>query len=301
MIHVRRLRPSWTLKLLEKPVTGNLVAMHPQFLIAAVLCFAAALSLSAQDKAAISLPADNSTTIVVLDFRGGYGPPRKNQDPVLTIQADGNATVVDPMGERPTRKYTLSSAEVQDLLRDIVYEQNSFRIDRAEVSRAMEEEDRKTGTSMSIIDAATTVIRVKTADREQELRFNALGTWANRYPTIQPLQQLFNVEKRLERLIAEFSPGVRETIAIALNAVNDAMKREHPGQQPLTLNDFQFTGGETSGPHTTQFLRVQTDRSTLSATVTRSPGMLPRVTIEITPQARICYEGEPPTCFPFDF
>jgi hypothetical protein len=261
--------------------------MCQQFLLAAVLCFAAPLSSSAQDKASIPLPANISTTIVVLDFRGGYGPPRKNQGPVLTIQADGNATVVDPTGERPTRKYTLSGAEVQDLLRVIVSEQNFFKIDLTEVSRAIEEEVRKTGVSMSIADAATTVIRVKTADREQELRFNALGTWANRYPTIQPLQQLFNVQKRLQRLIEEFRPGVRETIAFALNAVNDAIKREHPGQPPLTLSDFNYTGGETSGPHTTQFFRVQADRSTLLAIVTRSPGMAPKVTIKIEKESRL--------------
>src|SRR6187401_446477 len=200
--------------------------MRRQILLAAVLSFAASLSSFAQDKATIPLPADKSTLIVVLDVRGGYGPPRKNPGPVLTIQADGNATVVDPMGAFPTRKYKLSDAEVQELMRELVSEQNFFKIDRAEISRAMDEEERKTGVSMTVFDAATTVIRIKTADREQELRFNDLGGWANRYPTIQPLQQLSNVEKRLERLMEEFRPGVREVIATALIAVNDAMKRE---------------------------------------------------------------------------
>jgi hypothetical protein len=184
-------------------------------------------------------------------------------------------------------------------LRDIVYEHDFFRIDRTEISRAMEEEDRKTGTSMSIIDAATTVMRVRTADRDLELRFNALGSWANRYPTIQPLQQLFNVEKRLERAIEEFRPGVREIIAIALNAVNDAMKREHPGQQPLTLSDFQSTGSETSWPHTTRFLRVQPDRSRLFATVTRWPGLPPEVNIKIEKESLICFGDDDKNCFPF--
>ena len=274
--------------------------MHPQFLLAVVLCFAAALRLSAQDKVAIPLPRDGSTTIVVLDYRGGYGPERKNQEPVLAIHADGNATVVDPTDERPTRKYRLSAAEVEALLREIVQELDFFNIDHNEISRAMAEEDRKTGSSLSMSDASTTVIRIQTADRKHELRFNALGTWANRYPTIQPLQQLFNVEKRLERVIQEFTPGARETIVDALNAVNEVMKREHPDLPQLTLNDFLSTGGDTTGA-ATQFFRKQKDRSTLLATVTRSPGMLPKVTIEITPQARICYEGEPPTCFPVDF
>jgi len=107
------------------------------------------------------------------------------------------------------------------------------------------------------------------------------------------------VEKRLERVIQEFTPGARETIVDALNAVNEVMKREHPDLPQLTLNDFHSTGGDTTGAPT-QFFRKQKDRSTLLATVTRSPGMLPKVTIEITPQALICYEGEPPTCFPFD-
>ena len=191
-----------------EPTSGcNLVAMHPQFLLAVVLCFAAALRLSAQDKVAIPLPRDGSTTIVVLDYRGGYGPERKNQEPVLAIHADGNATVVDPTDERPTRKYRLSAAEVEALLREIVQELDFFNIDHNEISRAMAEEDRKTGSSMSMFDASTTVIRIQTADRKHELRFNALGTWANRYPTIQPLQQLFNVEKRLERVIQEFTPN----------------------------------------------------------------------------------------------
>jgi PAS domain S-box-containing protein len=87
---------------------------------------------------------------VVLDYRGGYGPERKNQEPVLTIHRDGNATVVDPTDERPTRKYRLSAAEVEALLREIVQESDFFNIDHNEISRAMAEEDRKTGSSMSM-------------------------------------------------------------------------------------------------------------------------------------------------------
>ena len=272
--------------------------MRRQILLAAVLSFAASLSSYAQDRAAIPLPADKSANIVVLDYRGGYGPERKNQAPRLTIQADGNATVVDPMGELPTRKYKLSGAEVQDLLREIVSEENFFKIDHAEISRAIEEEERKAGVSRSVFDATTTVIRIKTADREQELRFNDLSAWASRYPTIQPLQQLKNVEKRLERLIEELRPGVRELIATALNAGNEAMKREHPSLSPLTLNDFRFTGGEVTGTNTTQFVRILADRSTLLAIVTRSPGMPPQVTIKIEPAIRYCYgEGDARKCF----
>jgi hypothetical protein len=271
--------------------------MCQQFLFAAFLCFAAALSLPAQDQTLIPLPTNKSTSIVVMDFRGGYGPPRKNQGPVLTIQADGNATVVDPTGERATTKYMLSPAEVQDLLRFIVLEQHFFEINQTEISRAMEEEERKTGVSRTVFDASTTVIQVKTADREQELRFNALGTWANRYPTIQRLQQLFNVKKRLGRLIEEFRPGVRETIAVALATANETMKREHPDQPELTLNDFLNTGGETSGLQSTQFFRVHADRSTLLATIKRLPGMPPQVTIEIKEEARICF-GDDKNCFP---
>ena len=275
----------------------TLVPVRQHFLSAVILCFAAALRLSAQDQVAIELPKDGSTTIVVLDFRGGYGPQRKNQEPVFTIYADGNATLVDPMNERPTMKYRLSALEVENLLRDIVNESDFFNINHAEISFAMEEENRKTGRSMSINDASTTIIRVKTADHEQELRFYALGFWADRYPTIKRLQQLFDVQKRLERAIAELRPGVREAIVVDLNAANKVMRREHPDLPELSLNDFASHGDETSGVRT-RFFRRQRDRSTLSVTVTSSPGLPPQITIEIKPEEVICIQGVPRNCFP---
>jgi hypothetical protein len=264
--------------------------MRSRILFVILFGLAAALSLSAQDKTSIRLPSNGSRAIVVMDYRGGYGPARKNNKPVLTIQANGKATVVDPQGTRPTVSYTLTPADIQNLMKSIVVEQDFFRIGRTEISNAMEEEDRKTGTSSSIIDASTTVLHVTTADQDLELRIDALGAWANKYPTIQALQRLFNVEKRLDRLIAEFKPGARESIAAALEAANNSLEQEHPGLPAITLNDFNETGSGPDGKSVTTFFRVYADRSMLAATVTASPGIPPQVTIETKDREKICFD-----------
>jgi len=215
---------------------------------------------------------------------------------VLTIRADGNATLVDPWEGRPAMNYKLTQAEIQDLMKSIVLDEDFFKIRRAEISKAMDEEDRKTGISMTIFDASTTVLHVTTADQDLELRFNALGTQSKRYPTIQPLQRLSNVTKRLDRLIAEFTPGARERIASALEAANNALRQEQPGLPMMVLNDFNETVSEADGTSITKFFRVHADHSTLVATVTVSPGMPPNVTIKKEERPRICFEDSK-VCF----
>jgi hypothetical protein len=263
--------------------------MSNRIFLVAVFGLAAVLNVSAQVGPLIRLPSDGSATILTLDYRGGYGPERKVSNPVLSIHADGNAAVMDSDGKR-LAQYKLTASEIQEVMQYIVSEQEFFGIDLSEIDRGMVEEDKKTGTSVSIFDVSTTVIHVTTADKDLEIRLNALGTWVNRYPKIQPLQRLDRVENRLIRLMDEFKPGARQTIAAALVAVNEAMKQEHPELPPMTLDEYRHTGSDANGTTSTQFIQPQGNRDTLIATVTVSPGLPPRVTLKVEPRLKICFD-----------
>ena len=175
------------------------------------LCALTTLISNAQDMPVIPLPSDPSTPIITMDWRGGlsYPGPRKNLNPVLSIRADGRVTVIDPYGRTADREAVLSHAEIQDLLRFAITEQDFFAFDSNSVRQAIEAEFRNAGRRVYIADAADTVVHIKTADREFEASYNALATWAQRYPNIKALVQLRAIELRLTKLIDQLRAGSR--------------------------------------------------------------------------------------------
>src|SRR6186713_2488649 len=166
---------------------------------AAGLFLIAILNLVAQEKSAISLPADPAAIIITWDWTGvDILGTRKNMNPALTIRANGAVTVTDPKGIVGNIESSLTPAEVQDLLHFIVAEQDFFAIDISEIWRAiLTEEQRRVGVRSYIADASDTVVHIKTADREHDLRFNALSFSARKYPSIKELRQFLAVETKL--------------------------------------------------------------------------------------------------------
>jgi hypothetical protein len=49
----------------------------------------------AQERPAIQLPQDRTAAVITMDFRGGWGAPRTDNRPLLTICADGTVRVID--------------------------------------------------------------------------------------------------------------------------------------------------------------------------------------------------------------
>lgn len=150
----------------------------------------------------ITLPKDPRAAVIVLDWVGGFTPPRKNKEPYLTIRADGSVFVNDPFGFKPNIETKLTPKELQDLLRFALVENDFFGFDSAKVSAAVKAEQAKKGVIGPVIaDAPTTVIRIHANGKEHEARYYALGSAADSYPTVKQLRQLRNIEQRLHALM----------------------------------------------------------------------------------------------------
>ena len=65
----------------------------------------------------ILLPPDQTVAVITLDFRGGYGPPRRDDRPMLTIFANGVVRIVDGSGEVAPIEAKISADALQELLR----------------------------------------------------------------------------------------------------------------------------------------------------------------------------------------
>ena len=185
------------------PAVSARIANVSRFLllVTAELCLTVVLSAAAQEKLSFPLPSDPVAAVITLDWRGGFGPPRTNMNPALTVRADGTATVIDSQGRN--LETTLSASQLQDLLRFIIIDQDFFSINLVDIRKDIDAEQQRTGRFMRVFDAGDTVVRIKTADRESEVSFNALTMYAMAYPAIKPLQQLSAVQTRLSGLIEE--------------------------------------------------------------------------------------------------
>ncbi len=134
--------------------------------------------------------------IMTLDYRGGLTPPRKNQDPYFMLYADRTVIVNDPFGPKPRVETKLAVKEVDDLLTFAIKEHGFFRIDTEQLKKAIDKE--KHAKKLPIVmDLGSTVIRVRTAERDHEVRCYGLFWYAERLPNLESLQHLRAIEQRL--------------------------------------------------------------------------------------------------------
>jgi hypothetical protein len=232
-----------------------------------------------QEAPAIALPSDPIAAIVTLDWAGGLSAPRINMNPALTIRANGTMTVTDRSGRLADIDSALSRDQVQELLRFIVNDQQFFSINIADIRAAIAEENRRTGTGIGVADAPDTIVRIRTADKESELRFNALSVFANRYPAIQALAQFRAVETRLRFLFEESRIGGRQALAAALAEANAYLKQQNPAPAPLTTENYLRTL-QSPERKTVQFARDQGDGTNLVVTILYLAGQPPTITAQ---------------------
>jgi hypothetical protein len=133
---------------------------------------------------------------------------------------------------------------------------------------------------MAVADAADTIVRVKTADKESDLRFNAVSVFARWYPTIQELKQFSAVETRLRFLFEESRAGGRQAVEAALAEANTYLKQQNPTLAALAVENYLRTLESPDGRKSMQFLRDEGDGANLVVTVQYIAGQQPRVTTQ---------------------
>lgn len=227
---------------------------HVAVFLQMTILLALGLSPTVRQTPAIQLPQDRTAAVITMDYRGGFGPPRKDNRPALTILADGAVQIIDSSGDDPAINGTLSSEELQDLLRFAINEHHFFEFDEAEAQREVADEEVKAGFHFSTFDGATTIIRIRTAEHDHTARFYVLDSYAKAYPGAKLLTDLFSVEGRLQLLVNEAKAGGREAVAAALNLVNEYLKTAYPKIPALGQKDLLYVTGDTADRHTLVFV-----------------------------------------------
>ena len=63
-----------------------------------------------------ALPDDPKAQVIVFNFKGGFTPPRKNNDPTLQILADGTMILGAPFGTLKRLEHKITQGQLQKLL-----------------------------------------------------------------------------------------------------------------------------------------------------------------------------------------
>lgn len=119
--------------------------MHRLVLSIPTLCVFVLLPATTypQAKRDIPLPKDKSAAVVTLDFRGGYGPPRKDSLPPQMIFADARVRVIDTNGDLSPLESKMSAEELQDLLQFAIDDHKFFNFDPAMAMREVSAESKR--------------------------------------------------------------------------------------------------------------------------------------------------------------
>ncbi len=238
-----------------------------QLRISAVLILLVVSTANAGQAPSYDLPVDPSIPIITLNYVGGLTElPRQNINPVLTIRADGSVTVSDSLGRAKDIETSISGEEVQELLRFALKEQNFLDFNSGDTLQAIAAQNALCGRFIRVEEGATTIIHIRTSDLDHEGRFNSLGVFAETYPGVKPLSQLWTIEKKLNRLMEELKAGGKDSVETAAEQATSFLKQQ---QNPVTfkLEDLQRTVMTPDGRRMLEFKRDSEDGTTISVNV----------------------------------
>lgn len=226
-----------------------------------------------QDQPAWRLPEDPRAVVLSLDYRGGFGPPRRSEEPYLEVRADGSLRVPDRTGGRDHRTAELAKRELRDLIDFVVEEQRLLEFDAREARRAMAES--AGGEVPAVMDAGEVVVAVRLRDRRGEARFEALRLHARTFPGVDSLQRLAAVERRLRSLRCLVQLGGHQAVERLLERARSELSEEWPGEvPPLSSGDLDHVTENEDGSRT---VRLERDRE---------DGVL-RVTLRVSAQGEV--------------
>jgi hypothetical protein len=250
--------------------------------VSAVLILLIVSAANAGQVPSYDLPVDPSIPIITLNYVGGVTElPRQNINPVLTIRADGSVTISDALGRTKDIETSISGEEVQELLRFSLKEQSFLDFNSGDTLQAIAAQNALCGRFMRVEAGATTVIHIRTLDMDHEAQFNSLGVFAETYPGVKPLHQLWTIERRLNDLVEELKAGGKDAVATAAEQATAFVKQQH---DPVTfrVEDLQRTIMNPDGRRMLEFKQEREDGTTISVNVEYKSDQLPSISGELS-------------------
>lgn len=213
---------------------------------------------SAEPPKTYVLPNDPQAVVIELNYAGGFTPPRKNNDPTMTIRTNGTVTLGAPWGQRKRIETKIEQAELQELLRYLLDEQKLAGFDGNAVRAAVKAEQQKQGgLAFAVADAPTLELKIHADGKQTAASYYALSMDVGRYPAVKELAQLEAARKRLERLRNEIYAGGKKGVAKHLELANKQLKADHPQVPALVDGDLQMAWQLADGKTTTRFSRTE--------------------------------------------
>lgn len=243
-----------------------------------------ATAQSPQFKPPAPLPADSSAPVVVFNFESPIGEGVADE-PRLIIYADGRAIASAPESNGGQVTGKIPPRELNELLRALIVEHQLLQCDSAHLSkeiRAARLERRRPEPDQS---AATTVIRIQTADSAHEVRCHALGLTASQFPDLEHVQSLMACEQDLENVAAIIRAGGYERVHHLLSAANQRLQLEAPQASQLTCRELSLVDVRPDGSRYLQFARppsadgLKPVGGIVVVSVHQRPGEPPEITI----------------------
>jgi len=158
--------------------------------------------------------------VIVLDYTGGFRPPRKSKEPYLAIFADGKIRARNPFTKDKPREIKMSKEQVKKLL--------------AELAPKIQQIKKWPGEGPAITDASTTVIRVGKKSAKQY----ALGFLAEQLPKHKQVQALWAARQRLDLIYNVTWVGGEKKAKAHLATANKALKKAWPKAKPFTFDEM---------------------------------------------------------------
>ncbi len=233
---------------------------------AAALLLIATAALAAPEKPTLKaesqheLPDDPRAVVISMDYKGGM-LPRKDHSPVLQILANGTVRIGNPWGLSREVEGQISQLELQQLLNMAIAKNSFFKFDQETVKQAIRAEQQAGGLFFRVADASTTVIRIHADGKDHTAEYYALSMHARQHPKIEELQQLLNIQQRLQQVMSVVKAGGVEATQAYLKQANAELKKQAPQAAPLTIDDLQSVNIRANGQKNLRFYRAKTNES----------------------------------------
>ena len=155
-------------------------------------------------KPAVVLPKDPKAVVLTYD-PGAGGFIRKGEAPYLTVQADGQVTVVSVFDGSKTEG-KLAPKELDELLRFVVQDKDFLAVTAAKIADGIRDAAGK-GPFLAVTGAGTSAIVVTNDGKTHEVSYRGASSFLQAYPKVDPLARFVAVEKRLAELGATVAKG----------------------------------------------------------------------------------------------
>jgi len=165
------------------------------------------------------LPKDPKAAIIILDYKGGFTPPRTSDKPAMTIQADGTVLLPARFAGQKSFRGKLTSVELHNLLEFIIFKNQFIKYDKKAVQAKLAKIG---GPRLRIADAATVVIRVDIPRYKKKVTRYALGMGRDRQ--VKELRQLSDIHRRLQQVSSVVRLGGTKAVAKWLKLANAQLK-----------------------------------------------------------------------------